>query len=235
MTGLQPGSQGAGAGDRQAPGLIFDLDGTLIDSAPAIHAVSNAVLVARGFPALSQDEVRGFVGRGVPHLVRCLLQRHGTDPDGPLYAPVHDDLILRYETEVQGNTLYPGVVAALERLVAMGCALAIATNKPLRPAIAAIRHVGLDRFFPVVLGGDSLPTRKPDPAMLHVAAGQLGRARVLYVGDSEVDAESAVNAGLPFVLFTEGYRKTPVAELPHAAGFDHFDRLPGIVAGWRWT
>jgi phosphoglycolate phosphatase len=63
-----------------APALIFDLDGTLIDSAPAIHAVSNAVLTARGFPALSQDEVRSFVGKGVPHLVRCLLQRHGPGP-----------------------------------------------------------------------------------------------------------------------------------------------------------
>lgn len=230
MTGLEPGS----AKDRLAPGLIFDLDGTLIDSAPAIHAVSNAVLVARGFPALSREEVRGFVGRGVPHLVRCLLARHGADPDGPLYAPVHDDLIRRYETEVEGNTLYPGVIAALERLAGMGCALGIATNKPLRPAMAAIRHVGLDRFFPVVLGGDSLPTRKPDPAMLHVAADRLGRARVLYVGDSEVDADSAANAGLPFVLFTEGYRKTPVDALPHAAGFDHFDRLPAIVSDWPW-
>jgi phosphoglycolate phosphatase len=215
-----------------APALIFDLDGTLIDSAPAIHAVSNATLAARGFPALSQDEVRSFVGKGVPHLVRCLLQRHGQDPDGPLFAKVHDDLIARYETEVAGNTPYPGVAEALRALADMGCALAIATNKPLRPALAAIRHVGLDGLFQVVLGGDSLPTCKPDPAMVHEAQRQLGRPLALFIGDSEVDAEAAANAGLPFLLFTEGYRKTPVEALPHAARFDHFDRLPGLVAGW---
>jgi phosphoglycolate phosphatase len=235
MTGVGSDTADAGTGPLGLPpALIFDLDGTLIDSAPAIHAVSNAVLAAQSFPALTQDEVRSFVGKGVPHLVRCLLQRHGANPDGPLYATVHDDLILRYETEVEGNTPYPGVTPALERLADMGCAMAIATNKPLRPAMAALRHVGLDRFFPVVLGGDSLPTRKPDPAMVHAAARQLDRARVLFVGDSEVDAETAMHAGLPFVLFTEGYRKTPVRELQHAASFAHFSKLPDIVAHWAW-
>lgn len=232
MTDHTTGPWGADTG--LAPALIFDLDGTLIDSAPAIHAVSNAVLVAQGFPVLSLEEVRSFVGRGVPHLVRCLLQRHGQNPDGPLYATVHDDLILRYETEVEGNTPYPGVIPALEQLAAMGCAMAVATNKPLRPAMAALRHVGMDRFFPVVLGGDSLPTRKPDPAMVHDAVRQLGRDRVLYIGDSEVDAETAANADIPFLLFTEGYRKTPVDQLRHAATFKQFNQLSDIVAHWTW-
>ncbi|WP_149588675.1 HAD-IA family hydrolase [Tabrizicola flagellatus] len=219
--------------DRAAPALIFDLDGTLIDSAPAIHAVSNAVLARQGFPALDLDEVRSFVGKGVPHLVRCLLQRHGQYPDGPLYATVHDDLILRYETEVEGNAVYPGVPEALQRLAAMGCPMAVATNKPLRPALAALRHVGLEHLFGTILGGDSLPTRKPDPAMVHEAVRRLDREDVLYIGDSEVDAETALNAGLPFLLFTEGYRKTPVSELRHAAAFGDFSQLPDIVL--RWT
>lgn len=212
--------------------VIFDLDGTLIDSAPAIHALSNAVLTARGFAPLTRDEVQGFVGKGVPHLVRSLLARHGQDPDGPLFAPVQADLLARYETEVEGNTLYPGVAEALAELSAQGCALAIATNKPLRPALAVLRHAGLAGLFPVVLGGDSLPNRKPDPAMLHEARRRLGRAPALYVGDSEVDAEAAANAGWPFLLFTEGYRKSPVAALPHAAVFSRFADLPALVAAW---
>ena len=215
--------------------LIFDLDGTLIDSAPAIHAVSNAVLTARGYPALDMATVRSFVGKGAPHLVRCLLQNAGENPDGPLFDPLYADLVTRYETEVAGNTLYPGVVEALDALAAMGCAMAVATNKPERPALAAIRHVGLERFFPVILGGDSLPTRKPDPGMVHAAQARLGRDRALYVGDSEVDAETAVNAGLPFLLYTEGYRKTPVEKMPHQAAFSDFSRLPALVKGWSWS
>lgn len=216
------------------PALIFDLDGTLIDSAPAIHTVSNAVLTARGYPALSLAEVRSYVGKGAPHLVRCLLQSAGQDPEGPLFQPLYDDLITRYETEVEGNTLYPGVVQALEALADMGCALAITTNKPYRPAVAAIAHVGLDRLFPVVIGGDSLPTRKPDPGMVHEAQARLGRPRALYVGDSEIDAETAANASLPFLIYTEGYRKTPLEALPHAAAFNDFSQLPDLVRGWPW-
>lgn len=215
--------------------LIFDLDGTLIDSAPAIHAVSNAVLGARGFAPLTLPQVRSFVGRGVPHLVRCLLKSAGQDPDGPLFAEISHDLVARYETEVDGNTLYPGVLPALEALRAAGHPLALCTNKPLGPAMAALRHVGLESFFATVVAGDSLPTRKPDPAMVHHALSALGGGAAIYVGDSEIDAQSAQNAGLPFALYTEGYRKTPVHELPHAVAFSDFAMLPGLVAGWRWA
>ncbi|SOC11896.1 phosphoglycolate phosphatase [Rhodobacter maris] len=218
----------------QHTALIFDLDGTLIDSAPAIHAVSNAVLTARGYSALSLEEIRGYVGKGAPHLVRCLLSTAGEDPEGALFQPLYNELVARYETDVAGNTLYPGVRAALERLAAMGCALAITTNKPRAPAVAAMRHVGLDDLFTVVLGGDSLKTRKPDPEMLHEAQRLLGRPRALYLGDSEIDAESAQNASMPFLLYTEGYRKVPVHELHHAISFNDYDMLPGIVEGFQW-
>ena len=218
-----------------APALIFDLDGTLIDSAPAIFKVSNDVLSARGYAALSLAQIRSFVGQGAPHLVRCLLRTAGQDPEGPLFADLYQDLVRRYETEVEGNTLYPGVLDALARLKAMGCAMAITTNKPLLPAIAAVRHVGLEPFFPVLLGGDSLPTRKPDPEMVHEAQRRLGGQKALYIGDSEIDAQTAAHAGLPFLIYTEGYRKTPVEDLPHAAKFNDFSLLPGIVEGWTWA
>ena len=78
--------------------------------------------------------------------------------------------------------------------------------------------------------GDSLPQRKPHPAPLHAAVAGAGGGPAIYVGDSEVDAETALAATLPFLLFTEGYRKTPVAELPHTRTFDRFSALPGLVA-----
>ncbi len=216
------------------PALIFDLDGTLIDSAPAIHAVSNAVLTAHGFAPLSFDAVRSYVGKGAPHLVRCLLEASGENPDGPMFDKLYQELVTRYETEVEGNALYPGVIEALVSLRAMGCALAVTTNKPLAPALAAMRHVGIEALFDVILGGDSLPSRKPDPEMVHEASRRLGRENVLYIGDSEVDCETAQNARLPFVLYTEGYRKTPVEALPHAAIYSDYKNLRGIVEGWTW-
>ncbi len=217
-----------------APVVIFDLDGTLIDSAPAIYAVSNAVLADLGFAPLTMPQVRSFVGKGVPNLVRQLLIASDADPDGPLFGQLETALVARYETDVQGNTPYPGVPEALSALAALGCRLAVCTNKPYRPAEAALRHVGLWDRFDLVIGGDSLPTRKPDPAMLHHTHEKLGGGRMIYVGDSEVDAETAVNAAAPFALYTEGYRKTPVAELPHNVAFSDFAMLPGIVRHFEW-
>lgn len=217
-----------------APAVIFDLDGTLIDSAPAIHAVSNAVLTGFGFAPMTLRQVRSFVGKGVPNLVRELLAASGEDPSGPLFGPVERALVARYETEVEGNTPYPGVPQALARLAGAGCRLAVCTNKPLRPAEAALRHVGLLDLFEHVVGGDSLPTRKPDPAMLHHSLDRLGGGPMIYVGDSEIDAETARNAAAPFVLYTEGYRKTPVADLPHRVAFSDFAMLPGIIETFVW-
>jgi phosphoglycolate phosphatase len=221
-------------GGVKAPAVIFDLDGTLIDSAPAIFAVSNAVLAGLGLPALTLPQVRSFVGKGVPNLVRQLLAASGEDPDGPLFQRVETALVARYETEVEGNAPYPGVADALVRLAAGGCRLAVCTNKPLRPAEAALAHVGLRDVFDHVLGGDSLPTRKPDPAMLHASHARLGGGPMIYVGDSEIDAETAVNARVPFVLYTEGYRKAPVSALPHRVAFSDFAMLPGIVENFAW-
>jgi phosphoglycolate phosphatase len=212
--------------------VIFDLDGTLIDSLPAIHAAALAVLAGLGLPPVSLPQVRSFVGRGVPHFLRQVLLASGEAPDGQLLAPLERAFLATYATEPEGNTPYPGVAEALAALAGQGCRLAVCTNKPLRPAEAALRHVGLLERFEAVVAGDSLPTRKPDPAMLHAAHERLGGGPMLYVGDSEIDAETALAARAPFLLYTGGYRTTPVADLPHHAAFGDFALLPGIVASF---
>ncbi|GHE04154.1 phosphoglycolate phosphatase [Defluviimonas sp. 20V17] len=218
------------------PALLFDLDGTLIDSIPAIHAMVNAVMADLGYPALGMVQVRGFVGRGVPHLIRQVLEAQGEDPEGPMFARVETALMARYLYDVEGNTPYPGVSQALSALAARGCRLGVCTNKPHGPAIAALTHVGLLDHFEVVLGGDSLPSRKPDPAMVHHAHDRLGGGPLLYVGDSEVDAETAANAGAAFALYTEGYRHAPIEALPHRFAFSDWRgfadlALPHLLAG----
>jgi phosphoglycolate phosphatase len=114
---------------------------------------------------------------------------------------------------------YPGVVEALRDLRALGHPLGICTNKALQPTEEILDALDLRGFFDAVIGGDSLPQRKPDPAPLHACFAALG-APLVFVGDSEVDADCAARAGIRFALFTGGYRKAPVADLPHDLAFD---------------
>lgn len=210
--------------------VIFDLDGTLIDSAPDIHATANRVMGEMGFPALSLPQVQSFVGKGLPHLVGKLLEHHGQPSSGPLVAQAIARFEAEYLTAHSLTTLYSGVVTALQALQDQGAALGICTNKPLAPAQAVLRQLGLTPFFTTVIGGDSLPVRKPHPAPLHATAHALDRARPIFVGDSEVDAETATTADMPFLLFTEGYRKSPIDQLAHHAAFSDWATLPDLVA-----
>lgn len=211
--------------------LIFDLDGTLIDSVPDIHAVSNRVLTAEGLDALDITTVRGFIGKGVPHLVTCLLDAHAIH-DPARAARMVSAFGAIYESAVGLTVPYPGVPETLTDLRDNGHRLAICTNKPVAPARAVLRHLGLLDHFCAVIGGDSAPERKPHPAPLHLARKACGDGPALYIGDSEVDAECAENAGLPLLLYTQGYRKTPVEKLTHAAAFDDFAALPGLVRAY---
>lgn len=214
--------------------IVFDLDGTLIDSAPDIHAVTNACLADEGLPALSLPVVRGFIGNGVSVLLARALAALGRAEDAALHARLLAAFEPRYEAAQGLTVLYPGVLEALDALLDQGHALGLCTNKPLGATRAALAHFGLDTRLAAVIGGDSLPQRKPDPAPLNAAFAALPDAlptgAQLYVGDSETDAETARRAGIRFLLFTEGYRKTPVEELPQAGRFDAFAALPALVA-----
>ncbi|MBV0912069.1 phosphoglycolate phosphatase [Anianabacter salinae] len=208
--------------------IVFDLDGTLIDSAPDICGIANALLDRVGRAPITLAETRDFIGNGAGVFVaRLRAARDLPDAD-------HDRLlaefIRRYDDAVHLTRPYPGVEEALSALLRAGHVLGICTNKPIRPTRVVLRHLGFERFFETVLGGDSLPVHKPDPAPLCAVFEALPQAPEIYVGDSEVDAETARRAGVPFLLFTEGYRKCPVDQMPHAAAFSDFAALPGLVA-----
>lgn len=209
--------------------VVFDLDGTLIDSAPDIHAAANRLMAEHGFALFEPEETRAFIGRGVLHFIACCLKARGAAGRPALQAHLVEAFLAGYEGAVTLTTLYPGVADALTRLAAMQVRLGICTNKPEAPARAVLAHLGLAGHFDVVIGGDSTKQRKPDPMPLRAAVAGLGASDVVYVGDSEVDAETAERAGLPFALYTEGYRKSPVADLPHHAAFSDFAFLPEIV------
>jgi phosphoglycolate phosphatase len=210
--------------------LVFDLDGTLIDSAPEIHAVANKVFQDKGLQAFPFATVRGAIGNGVGVLVGRLLQSQGLAATGPLHAEMVESFVKVYEEAFDLTSLYPPPTEALNGFADAGHPMAICTNKPEGPARAVLRHFGLDRYFQVVIGGDSLPSRKPDPAPLLAALRALGAGPSLFVGDSEVDAETASAARIPLALFAGGYRSAPIDSLGAKLIFDDFGALPGLVA-----
>ncbi|PLW75379.1 phosphoglycolate phosphatase [Cohaesibacter celericrescens] len=208
--------------------IVFDLDGTLIDSAPDIRQVANTVLEAEGKGPVSLAQAISFLGSGTHVLVQQMRDTVGI-PDSE-----QDRILKAFHTLYEGafdlTEPYSGVRSALDTLATQGHGLGICTNKPMRPCRAVLKHLKLDVVFPVVLGGDSLPERKPHPAPLLATFDALGTGQRIYVGDSEVDAETAERAGIPFLLFTQGYRKTAVEDLPHTATFDDFSALPDLIA-----
>lgn len=209
--------------------LIFDLDGTLIDSAPDIHAGVNRLLAAEGHPPLPFAQVKGFIGKGVPHLIDQVMQAANLTEEPGLTASLIARFTADYETAVTLTRPYPGVPAILRQLRDQGHRLGLCTNKPIRPTHAVLDHLSLTSLFDIVLGGDSLPLRKPDPAPLHAAIKGLGGGPALYIGDSETDADTAHAANIPFLLFTEGYRKSRADTLPQIDRFSDFTVLPALV------
>ncbi|MBY4891776.1 phosphoglycolate phosphatase [Rhodobacteraceae bacterium N5(2021)] len=205
--------------------IVFDLDGTLIDSVADIAAAANATLAEVGEAPLSVDQARSFVGAGAV----VFVERMARARDLPDPAPLVPRFLHHYEGAVTQTLIYPGVEAALARLEQRGHSLGLCTNKPHLPTQAVLAHLGWADLFDTVLTGDSLPQRKPDPAPLLAAFDALGTGPSIYVGDSDVDAETAARAHVPFVLFTPGYRTTPVEDLPHTAAFDDWSEIPNVI------
>ncbi len=203
--------------------LIFDLDGTLIDSAPDIHAAANRLMDELSLPQFDLATIKSFVGNGIPKLVeRCLEAAGDAGRSIDLDRAIERFKEFYAEEPAVRTQPYAGVVETLDTLSNAGYRLGIVTNKAEDLTRAALADLGLAHYFEVVIGGDTLQTKKPDPEGLHLALNKLGatNANAIYVGDSEVDAETAVRAKIRFALFSGGYRKSPTSALPHWQVFD---------------
>lgn len=191
--------------------VLFDLDGTLVDSVPDLARAVDRMLLVLDRPAAGVERVRQWVGNGAPMLVQRALAGR-LEVAEPAASALFDQayaLFLHYygEALAEQSLLYPGVIDCLEGMKARGIALGIATNKPMRFTMPVLEGLGIARFFEVVLGGDSLPTRKPDPAMLLSAIEQCATrpSRTLMVGDSSNDVKAARAAGCPVAAVPYGY------------------------------
>ncbi|MGE4610267.1 MAG: phosphoglycolate phosphatase [Paracoccaceae bacterium] len=211
--------------------VIFDLDGTLCDSAPDLRATANALLRSMGYQPLSLEIIRSFIGNGVPTLVKRVMVHSDIEFTKERHAEMTETFEKLYSANpVALTVLYPGVRDALDMLQRRGFVMGVCTNKAHGITLQVLDGLKISQYFKAVVGGDSLPTRKPEPAMLQDCAKQLGCDDVWYVGDSEVDSETAVAADIRFSLFTNGYRKSPVSEIAHTTRFSTFADLAGFLA-----
>lgn len=209
--------------------IIFDLDGTLVHSIPTLCAAGNTLLNKIGRPEIDADTYAGFVGRGIPHQVKSLLEHTGGVPGGTL-APHLARFRQIYDASPSDGTVpYAAVLETLEKLRRYGHALGVCTQKPETPTRAILSDLGLAEMISGVTTGDSLDVLKPDPAMLAHTAGQLGEGPIIYVGDSETDAKTAANAKVPFLLYAFGYRNSPLGEITNDGVFGDFRELPAMI------
>lgn len=208
--------------------IVFDLDGTLIDSAPDIHGIANKVLQARGDAPITIEDTRRFIGNGASVFVDHM--RAARDIDASEHGAMLEMFMAEYEDAVHLTVPYDGVIEVLEGFLAEGHSLGVCTNKPIAPTRRVLDHLNLSPYFSAVFGGDSLPVRKPDPAPLRAAFDALPHGPEIYVGDSDVDAQTGQALGVPFLLFTQGYRRSPVEALPHTGAFDHWAQVPDLVS-----
>jgi phosphoglycolate phosphatase len=210
--------------------LVFDLDGTLIDSAPDLRAAINVMLRERGCGPLSLAQIRALIGDGVPALVARALAASGLDPEAG--ADALPRFLQLYEADaVRLTRPYPGVPETLAGLRRRGYCTAICTNKPQHATMTVLEGLGLAPLFDAVAGGDRFAVKKPDPGHILGLLATLGaRAEAAaMIGDNENDAAAAHAAGLPLILMRYGYARVDPTTLGAAALLDNFADLPAAL------
>jgi len=203
--------------------VIFDLDGTLVDSDPDILAALNRLLASRGLELLTRAQVKSMIGDGAKVLVERGFAARGTVATAADVA----DFLADYEANAVVETVaFPGIAAALAALAAAGHPLGVCTNKPVAATRQILAALGLEPFFGAVIGGDSTPYKKPDPRPLAAVLEALGVTdHAVMVGDHVNDILAATGLGLPSIFVSWGYGKAEGTYIAHTAA-----ELPGLVA-----
>jgi phosphoglycolate phosphatase len=212
--------------DMRDRAVIFDLDGTLVDSAPDLMRATNHVLHELGRRQVSIDEVRRFVGHGARALLTRGLAATGGVPQDYDVEPDYRRFVDYYAQNIAGGSVpFPGVVDLLGRLAAEGFRLGVCTNKLEGLSVQLLEALDMAKYFGAVVGPDTIGIAKPDAKVFHETVGRLGLSdpKVLMVGDSETDILTARNAGVPVIAVPFGYTPRPVSEFNPDLVINHFD------------
>jgi phosphoglycolate phosphatase len=212
--------------------VVFDLDGTLVDTAPDLVATLNIVLAREGLPPVPFADARNMVGAGARRMIEMGLKFEGRSPNTSELDRLFNNFIAYYADHIADHSLpFPGLTAALDQLAARKCQFAVCTNKLEWLARRLLDTLGLSARFVAICGQDTFGVHKPDPEMLRrtikLARGHVERA--VLVGDSATDIDTARAAAVPVIAVDFGYTDTPVAELGPDRIISHFNNLPGAV------
>lgn len=218
--------------------VIFDLDGTLIDSAGDVSVILNEILRQEQVPAFTTSEVKALMGEGIGALIRKALVARGLDMSEKDRERLTARFLERYcDDPVAFTTIFPFTREVLSDLVANGILIGICTNKAERPARLILERLGLAQHVCDVVAGDSGFGQKPDPGPLIACAVRLGveAAQVVYVGDHVIDVQTARAANVPVIAVAHGYSGAPAAELGADRVIQCLSELPvavrGLIAG----
>ncbi|MBJ7409040.1 MAG: phosphoglycolate phosphatase [Phenylobacterium sp.] len=209
--------------------VAFDLDGTLVDTAPDLIGTLNVLLGDEGLPPLPLDEARPFIGRGARWLIERGFEAAGQHLHPARVQPLFDRFIAHYLDHIADESRpFPGCEAALDALRAAGAKLCVCTNKRTDLSVALLETLGLASRFEAVIGADAAPAIKPDPRHLQAAVDAVGgdMARAIMVGDAFTDAGAARAAKAGLILVSFGYTEVPAADLAPDILIHSFDELP---------
>ncbi|MBO0902656.1 phosphoglycolate phosphatase [Jiella sonneratiae] len=216
--------------------VLFDLDGTLVDSAPDLHAALNQTLESYGEPPFTLEAVTGMIGAGVPKLIERAYAGLGKSLDAATRDRIVDRFLKIYEPRsTELTTLYSGASEVTRQLKEEGRALGVVTNKPGHATEAILRHFGLYDLMDVVVGGDAGPAKKPEPGLLLLACERLSLppSDVLFVGDSENDVGAAKAGAIAVVVVAGGYTRIAAEDLGADAVATGLADLPQLFASLR--
>ena len=212
----------------RAPILVFDLDGTLADTAPDLLASLRAVLNSHGFRADPDPGLRDGIGHGARHLIEFALRQQGLAPCKTTIDAMHQEFLAYYEKNICAETrAYPGLIDLLDRFAACGWRFAVCTNKPEAFSRLLLKELGLTSRFAAVCGGDTFAWRKPHPLHLIGTIETAGSCveTAIMVGDSRTDLDAARGGGIPFVGVTFGYTPVAMSELAPDLLIDSYEEL----------
>lgn len=214
--------------------IAFDLDGTLVETAPDLIGTLNRMLGARDIPRMPVEAAQHLVGHGALALLRHGFQEAGAAWDEAAAPALLQEFLDDYLANIAVHSRpYDGVVECLDRLAGRGAILCVATNKRTDLSTALIGALALDRHFAVVCGPDAVSARKPDGAHIREAVAMAGGdpARAIMVGDGAPDVQAARRAGVPCVVVSFGYTPIAPADLGGDVLIDHFDALEAAIDG----